>query len=66
VFNSVDGCAQPLTKDNKTIDFYPEKGICVISFYDKKVKEFHRLSVFGFTDVMLNTVKSENHFPMED
>ena len=60
---SVDGCGSVETSDDLSFYFTPDTGFCSILFYDASTKERHRLTVFGYNEIMRTNIKPENQFP---
>jgi len=59
-FDQDGNCGDIITEDKKTFDYFLLSGICVTTFYEKKSDTFHRHTSFGYNDVILKSIKSEN------
>jgi len=63
---STGGCGDAISEDSRIFDFYMQKGICNFVFFNRNTNSYHRLTTVGYSDVMLEKIDLENHFPMED
>jgi len=56
----IGNCPEVVTEDEKTFLVPLLEGVCSHVFYGTESKNYHRLTTFGYTDILLHVIKPSN------